>query len=360
MINIGLLVYDISLTGGAEKVALNLAREFSNKYNVFMISVFNQKKYKAYDRFQLFSLSNNLVKIPFNIRKLSKKLKKYLLDNEIDVLLSITAGVNDIAVLGTRKINTKLIYCEHSNLENKTYGLKHRFRQMIGAKKADLIVTLTERDKENFLKKYNLNEQKVVAIPNWYTPIKQNDQYKDNSKKIITVGRLEKVKGYDLLVKVAQKVLSKYPDWSWDIYGEGTCRKDIEKNICENNLEGRVILKGNVNNLSELYNDYSFFVMTSYYEGFPLALLEAQSFNLPIISFNCPTGPEEIIANNKNGIIVPAYNIDEMVKKIIYLIENKNVRIKFSKNAQNGLTKFSLSGILSIWYQEIDKLVKEK
>lgn len=360
MINVGLLVYDISLTGGAEKVALNLACELSKKYNVYMISVFNQKKYECEKKYNLFVLSDEFVKIPFNLRKLSDKTKKILIDNKIDVLLSITAGVNDIAYLGTKNINTKFIYCEHSNLENKTYGLKHQFRQLIGAKKADLVVTLTERDCHNFIKKYHLSEKKVIAIPNWYTPINQNNHYKLSSKRIITVGRLEKVKGYDLLIRVAKKIFKEHGDWIWDIYGEGTYRKEIENMIHENNLENNVFLKGNVNNLNELYGNYSFFVMTSYYEGFPLSLLEAQSFNLPIISFNCPTGPEEIIINNKNGYVVNAYDTEEMSKKIINLIENQNKRKIFSKNARNGLTKYSINDILSIWYQVINKIVKDK
>lgn len=357
MIKIAFLVYDISLTGGAERVTLNLAKEFSFKYKVYLISVFNEKKYQVSDNYDFFIVNDKTVKIPCHILKLSKQIKKYLLYNDIDILVAITAGVNELAYLATRRIKTKMIYCEHSNLENKTYGKKHQLRQLLGAKKADLVITLTERDKNNFIKMYHL-KNKVIAIPNWYTPSKNNKKYNVNSKKIISVGRLEKVKGYDLLVKSAIGVFMKHPDWHWDIYGDGTYREALEKLIERAGLTNFITLKGNVGDVNKIYNDYAFLVMTSYYEGFPLSLLEAQANNLPIISFNCPTGPDEIVLDDENGFVVDAYDTQMMGNKIIELIENKDKRVLFSSNAKKKLLKYCKDDILNMWYNVIDKLIK--
>lgn len=356
MIKVAFLVYDVSLTGGAEKVAINLASEFSNKYSVSIISVFNEKNHKKSDRYDFFVLSKKTIKIPFHLKKLSSKIRNYLKENNIDVILAITAGVNELAYFGTLRTKTKMIYCEHSNLENKTYGKKHELRQLLGAKKANLVVTLTERDRENFIKAYHLKN--VVSIPNWYTSTNIKEKYDSNSKKIISVGRLEKVKGYDLLVKSAKEVYDKHPDWHWDIYGEGSYHDIIQNQINENKLEKFITLKGNVNNLASLYKEYAFLVMTSYYEGLPLSLLEAQSHNLPIISFNCPTGPDEIITDGENGFIVNAYDINEMSNKIIELIEDKETRIKFANKSKKDLKKYDKNDILKRWYDTIDKVVK--
>ncbi len=84
---------------------------------------------------------------------LASKLRKYITLNKIDILIAITAGVVTIADLAAVRTSTRVIYAEHSNLENKTYGYKHQLRQWIGAKYSDKVVALTERDKNNFIKK---------------------------------------------------------------------------------------------------------------------------------------------------------------------------------------------------------------
>lgn len=359
MKSIGIFVYDVSLTGGAERVAINLAENLSDYYTIHLISLFG-KKNTCYNhenlKYKNKIINQDTVRIPFHLLSLSKKLKKYLLDNKIDVLLVITAGIITVALNATRGVDVKVVYCEHSNLENKTYGKKHEIRQYFGAKFSNKVVVLTNRDKENFIKKFNLSNDKVLAIPNWIDTSDIVDKYSIKSKKIISVGRLEKVKGYDLLVKVAEKVFEKHPDWQWDIYGDGSYKDKIEKWINDKNLYNFITLKGNSKELKNLYNSYSFCVMTSYYEGFPMTLLEAQSHKLPIVSFNCPTGPSEIVENNVNGFIIENYNIDEMANKINLLINNKTVRSSFSKNAQLSLSRYSKEEVLSKWIELINLL----
>lgn len=359
MKNIGILVYDTSLVGGAERVAINLAEELSSHYQVHLISLFNEKKQenRPEQSYTSHTINEKTVSITKKLFMLSNELKKYLIQNKIDVLLAITAGVNTVAIMATRGTNIKTVYCEHSNLENKTYGKKHQLRQYLGAKKMDKVVTLTERDRNNFIKMLRTPESKVQAIPNWFNHVeKENAQYKIESKKIITAGRLEKVKGHDLLIEVAKKVKEKHSDWIWEIYGDGKYREEIEQNIKNNNLEDFIILKGNVNNLKEIYKEYSMFVLTSYYEGIPLVLLEAQQANLPIVSFDCPTGPAEIIENDKNGFIVPTYDVEEMANKINELIENKSKREQFSGNAQINIHRFDKRNILKKWINLIENV----
>ncbi len=358
MKRLGFVVYDVSLTGGAENVALNMATELSEKYEVHMISLFCEKNFDSEKYpFQTHIISSETVIIPTHLISLSNKLRKIIKSKNIDIIFAITAGIVTVAALATRFIDTKLIYCEHSNLENQTYGIKHKIRQLIGARFSDRVVTLTERDRSNFIKKYNLNEEIVSSIPNWFVA-KTSDctEYNSDSKKIISVGRLEKVKGYDMLVKAAVKVYKAHPQWHWDIYGDGKFRAQIEQWISDAGLTDFITLKGNVTDLSERYSGYSMFVMTSYYEGLPLVLLEAQVASLPVISFDCPTGPAEIITENINGHLVPPYNTDLLAEKIISLIENKNRREAFSSNATVNLSKFSKDVVLCKWISLIENI----
>lgn len=362
MYKIGLLVYDYSLHGGAEKVALNLANEFATKYEVHFISCFSERQKPIVpldERVKTFVVDYKTQSLTWNALKLSGKLKKYLLANSVHLLINITAGINTIGVLATAGTDIKLIYAEHSNLSNQMYGKKHQFRQWIGAKRADYIVTLTQQDKQAFIEKYHI-EEKCQNIYNWYDGQQVSKCYDTNSKKIITVGRLVPVKGYDRLLTVAQKVFACHPEWTWDIYGEGPLLDEMQKEIIEKGLESNVFLKGNRKDIMDLYKQYAFLVMTSYYEGFPLVLLEAKSSMLPIVSFDCPTGPREIVTDEHDGFLIENGDIDKMAVRIIELMENTELRRQYSKRAIGKLDTFQKSRIAREWISLIDKLCKVK
>ena len=343
--NIALMVYDISITGGAEHVAINMAQELSKFHNIFIISLFNQNKLVIKECKNI-TVSAYSKSITANFFQFSKVVRSCLLDNEIDILVAITAGVVGVGAAAVKKTNTKLLYAEHSNLENKTYGRKHQIRQWIGAKASDCTVTLTERDRNNFIKKYHLLENKVVCIPNWLEEKSINSEYKNNTKRIISAGRLEKVKGYDLMIEVAREMIKASNDWRWDIYGDGSLKNEIENQIRKAGLEQNVFLKGRVDNIHQIYNNYSLFVLTSYYEGLPLVLLEAQYAKLPVVSFDCPTGPSDIIEDGINGELIPTYDVKRMAERLLLLLTDEKKLDDYSNNSGINLYKFSKDTVL--------------
>ena len=164
------------------------------------------------------------------------------------------------------------------------------------------------------------------------------------------------VKGYENLVSIAKNVFNRYPDWTWDIYGNGETYNSIKTLIDKNGLKDKLILKGINSNIYNIYKEYAMFVLTSYYEGLPMVLLEAKANNLPVVSFDCPTGPKEIIENGENGFLISCYNNNEMSKKICELIENPKLREKFSKNSCNKIYKFSKDKILLQWIDLIETI----
>lgn len=359
---IAFLVYDISLTGGAERVAINLANEFSKnpENTIHIISVFKEKDLSTglLEQVEVEILNNEKCSITKHLFKLSNALKQCVVGNDIEVLVSITAGVVTLAHTALKKTMTKHVYAEHSNLENRTYGCKHRFRQWVGAKYADKIVTLTERDLNNFIKQFKVRADRIIAIPNWYEGEVSDKAYSKSSKNIISVGRLEYVKGYDYLIEVAKIVLNKHKDWRWSIYGDGSERERVEEKIQENNLEDCLLLHGNVSSDKIDYSGSAFFVMTSRYEGLPLSIIEAQCAKLPVISFDCPTGPSEMVEDGVNGFLVEPYSIESLAKKIECLINSESLRVEFSRNSTNGLEKYKKTKVLRQWNTLFNQLVR--
>lgn len=351
---------DITIKGGSERIACLLMNELSKNFEVYCISIKKTNNKPAYfidSRIKIKYLSLSSKRIRYQFFKLVFYFIHFILKNKIEMILNI--GIPGIAIsFVTKFFNRKVISCEHSNLKNLNDNHSKKKCQYLATKFSDKIITLTQKDKINYIQKFNLSENKVNYIYNFIDEklLNLKNEYDINSKKIITVGRLDKVKGYDRLVEIAKKVLEKNKNWEWHIYGDGEEFENINSLIKENQLEEKLILKGKVDNIYELYKEYSFYVMTSYYEGLPMVLLEAKANSLPLISFDIETGPSEIIRSEIDGYLIENNNLEQMEEKINYLIENKNIRKEFSNRSKENLDKFEKNKIMNQWIDLIEKI----
>lgn len=279
----------------------------------------------------------------------SKKLRNILFDNKIDILITCGHIVGPLGVLGTLFNKTKLIYWSHSSFKQTSKKQFRMFNEHFTSVFASKIISLTKVDEINYTK--HTFSKHVTQI---YNPIDNklnsvSKKFKSKSNNIISVGRLTDQKNFKTLIDVAETIFKKNYDFTWDIYGSGDEEEELKQLIDKKGLFGVVNLKGQSNNLYELYNNYSIMVMTSKYEGFPMSLLEGLASKLPLISFDIPTGPNEIIRNNVNGYLIEPFDINEMANKIIYLLENPNVSEEFSKNNEIFKNEYSLKSIINKW-----------
>ena len=173
---------------------------------------------------------------------------------------------------------------------------------------------------------------------------------------ILSAGRLTYQKGFDILVDVADKFLKKYPDWKWVVLGEGEDRQMLEEKVKMLDLDKQLLFPGNASNIDKYYSEAAMFVMTSRFEGLPMTLLETKPYKLPLISFNCKTGPSELIKEGVNGFLVSEGNINDMADKIVQLMEDEKLRKQMSKNTVEDMEKFELSQIMEQWNDLISNL----
>ncbi|MDX1766551.1 MAG: glycosyltransferase family 4 protein [Arenibacter troitsensis] len=360
MTKIAFLIGQVNNIGGIPRV-VSLISDSLIKTGLFDIQVISYQKgnnpgYGWNDKIKFNYLLDNPMPLKKGIFIATMRLRKILKNEKIDLLITCGSLYGPLGVLSTRFLKTKTIYWDHSNFFENT---SHQFK--IESKKftaffADVVVPLTKRDKINY-EKYT----KAKLVYQIYNPIDSQlenlkHEYDKSSKRIISVGRLTDQKNFLLLVDVAKIVLNKHPDWKWDIYGSGPLEQKIKDKINDNKLNDSLFLKGQSNHLYSLYKEYSFMVMTSKYEGFPMTLLEGMSNKLPLISFDIETGPNEIIVENKNGFLVPSLSIPEMTSKIIELIENQEKRISFSKHNEKLIDSFNMNGITSRWISLFEQL----
>lgn len=276
-------------------------------------------------------------------------LISYLRKNQIDTIVACGVLFFPAAIVAARIAGCRIICWDHSNF-TCVYDAKYeRQSRIFAALFSDVLITLTKKDLENYKRSTKVRTT-IDYIHNIIDPSILNKKFekKQNTKKIISVGRLTYAKNYELLVEIASQVLRKHEDWAWDIYGEGELHQKIQSKIDELNVE-RLSLKGFCQDIYDRYFEYEFIVMTSRYEGFPMVLLEALACGVPVIAFDCHTGPSDIIETNINGILVKNNDKDSMLNEIELLIENVYKLKTMSQNCKPSLERFQTKSIINKW-----------
>ncbi len=353
--NICFLLGHLTANGGIGRVTSMIVNQLVCRPNVHccILSYYNTGKplfYQIDPRVQLGYLMQNYSSMAkYMLCQGHKNLAGYLKEKKIDILIACGALFFPISVLASKKAHTRCICWEHTapelNSDYKGQALARRF----GIKRSDFNVVLTKRSLNTYINKFKCRN--TVQI---YNPIDRKvldcaGTYSNESKRIISVGRLSFPKNFGLAIEVADKVLKQHADWNWDIYGEGEEREHLEEKIRALHLEGKVNLRGQADNLYELYQKYSFMVMTSRYEGFPMSLLEGMGNSLPLVSFDIDTGPDEIIQDGINGFLLQPGDRDGMIRRIEELITNDALRKRFSAASNEKAKQFSIDTIIDEW-----------
>lgn len=281
------------------------------------------------------------------IRRLRMLMKKHQPTHIIDVCSSMSL----ISIPASVGLNTKVITWEHFNITTNWNGIITPFARWLASNYSYRIVTLTTRDANAYKQKFNAKN--VECIPNPITmDIKSHSGLKN--KIVLAIGRFTEQKGFDLLLKSWNKCKCKDNDWKLKIVGDGELKKSIEALIETLNLRSSVTLYPATKNISQFYTEASLFVMSSRFEGLPLVLIEAMAHGLPIVSFNCPTGPQEIVKDGYTGYLVDNFDTELLATRIDEITADKNKLNQFSINSLKESKRFSIDEILIKWFNLLD------
>jgi glycosyltransferase involved in cell wall biosynthesis len=356
---------DYGLRTGATSATLILAEALADEgFNVRLLSIFK----KMAEPTDLLNASMKHTYLnPAGTRqrhaffKTTRKLRSYLKDNHIDIVCSVCMSPAVMVLLATMGMNVKRVFIEHSNRSNRVdYNKSDDMFFRMTVKRFDRVVVLTEADIKNYVEMFKTDKKKIRVIPNWIgdKALENSAPYDSAARKLVTVGNVDPVKGYDLLLRVAERARERFSDWQWDIYGGGEGLTDLRVQVEKRGLEDCVVLKGNDPEVLKRYREHSIFVMTSYFEGLPLALLEARANRLPAVAFDCPTGPREVIDDGVDGFLVPCYETEAMVDRLAELMGDSALRTRFSEASAKQVAKFSKDAIFARWLALFDELMK--
>jgi glycosyltransferase involved in cell wall biosynthesis len=210
----------------------------------------------------------------------------------------------------------------------------------------DAFVVLTEGDRADYERRYP--DATIVRIPN-ASPFHRGDKALLNSKVVVTGGRLEEQKGFDRLIEAWSPIAGEFPDWQLHIYGSGSLAGALKEQIATAGLTGHVVMKGHSREFDRVLAGAALYAMGSRYEGFPMVLLEAMSRGLPMISFDCPRGPAEIIRDGHNGRLVADNDVPAFTQALRDLLGDASTRRSMGDAAFADAESFEIERVGRQW-----------
>ena len=370
------IVYCIQGTynsGGMERVLANKANWLANRgYDITILTTEQKGRSPFYhydNRVKHIDFGINywdntarslLLKIPYyflNKWKHRRLLSRFLMREKADIVISMFA--HDMAHLtkindGSKKI-LEYHFTKQRMLQMKRSGLRglidtvtfNKVNHLI--REYDKFVVLTDSDKKNW-------GGATISIPNAVTFTSCKTAHLKN-KKVVAVGRLAHEKGFDRLIDVWELFYKSHPNWTLEIIGEGQLRHSLENTINTRKLQDSIVISGAISDIQGKYEESSVLLMTSRHEGLGMVLIEAQSCGVPVIAYDVPCGPAEIIHNGEDGFLIKDGDVEDFVAKLSHLATNEELRQKMGDAAYRNAQRYSEDAIMAKWESLFHELI---
>lgn len=351
MAKIVFFINKLSEPGGSERVATVLANQLVKVgHEVSFISWIgpNHSFFDLDKSIIVYSLYDRPINIFKGYFSSLIRYKRILKSIRPDKVIDVCTAMSLLSIPATLFSKTQVFTWEHFNTSVNWNFLTARLSRFLSAQLSHKVITLTEVDRINYESKFFAKN--AICISNPVTVvIGINDKVDLSVRNVLAIGRHTNQKGFDLLLQAWRKVCNVNKEWMLTIVGEGELTDQLIALATSLNLNDNVIFARPTSNVSQYYMSSSIYVMSSRFEGLPLVLIEAKSFGLPIVSFDCKTGPREIVRTNVDGILVPPEDIDLLAESLIKLMSDPGMRIDFSNKSLEDVKRFSVSSFVNKW-----------
>jgi glycosyltransferase involved in cell wall biosynthesis len=221
----------------------------------------------------------------------------------------------------------------------------------------DAVTVLTRQDLASYRAALAGSAVRLECIPNGIPP-RESASSSPDAKRVIAAGRFVNQKGFDMLVEAWAGVQERHPDWRLAVFGNGPLRAGVQARVAELGLSKTVRMPGITKTLDQELSASSFYVLSSRSEGLPMVLLEAMTTGLPAVSFDCPTGPADIIEDGVNGLLVPPQDVPALTAAICELIEDPERLRAMGTAALKTSQRYSMPAIAETWNKLVQELAK--
>jgi GalNAc-alpha-(1->4)-GalNAc-alpha-(1->3)-diNAcBac-PP-undecaprenol alpha-1,4-N-acetyl-D-galactosaminyltransferase len=346
--------------GGMERVMTELLWHFSRKNDLAITLILYGKEPEL---FYHIPSNINLIKPDFIFREkfrayytfktllfLRKEVKKI----KPSSVLSFGEYWNSFVLLALLWLKTSVYISDRCNPDKK-FGFFHSSLRKLLYPTAKGIIAQTSYAKEVYRRKFKNKNIRIIGNPIRTINANENGQ---RDKIVLSIGRLITTKNHDLLLRIFSRV--RKPGWELVIIGyDHLKQKNMEKLVLlskELGIEDHVHITGKISDVDSFYSKSSIFAFTSSSEGFPNVIGEAMSAGLPVITFNCVAGPKEMITDNKDGFLIPMFDVEQYCKKLSALIDDSSLREAMGSRAKEAIKKYSIDIVGDEYYNFISEV----
>lgn len=354
---ITLIISSLS-AGGAERVMSYMANYWARKgwaVTLITMSKMDRDFFPVEDRVVRVSLglageSPGILNAIFNNVRRLLSLRSAIQLSRPDVVISFMESVSILTLLATRFTGIPVIVSEHNDPSQHNIGNAWgRLRRLLYPQ-ASALVVLTQSVMGWAVEL--VGKKRAFVIPNSISRSENREVKKAcefPQPFVLAVGRLAYQKGFEFLLQAFKKIAQQNPEWTLVILGEGSERASLEAMVKALGLEDRVLLPGRYPDPMSVMEQAPLFVMSSRYEGFPIVLLEALACGTPTISFNCPSGPSDVIRHDVDGILVPPEDVDALADAMQDLMAHPEKRERLALRAREVTDRFGEEKVMGMW-----------
>jgi glycosyltransferase involved in cell wall biosynthesis len=348
------------LAGGSERVISLLANEWAAcGHDVTILALAEEHRshfiLPSSVRFRCLGFAAGASAQPARMATFVKRLfslRHSLRDAQPQVIVAFTARVNTLTLLSSIWMRVPVVVSERVDPAAWRDIQPWQFLRSCAYPLADAVVSQTKDVAEQM---GQMVGKRSIAIPNPVPPAPVLVRT-HTDKQLIGCGRLTSEKRFDRLIDAFLLIHKRHPAWSLTIAGEGEMRPHLEKLIVERGPHLPIRLSGAFLDPRELFAGADLFALTSEFEGFPNVLTEAMAHGLPVVSFDCRSGPSEIVRDGVDGFLIPDGDVPAMAAALDKLMSDGDLRQDMGKNAQEISQRFSMKRILSLWDDLFDQV----
>lgn len=362
---ITLIISSLS-SGGAERVMSIMANYWAQKgQNVTLITLDSTQTdfYKIDSNVKRISLglmgkSSNLWEALKSNQLRLKRLREAIVGSNADVVISFVDKMNVLTLLASLGLRIPVIVSERTDPTQHLIGWFWNGLRKFVYPSASTVVVQSQKVYEWANQSFRLVPVKIIPNPTRIPSFERKEINFDNEYTIVAMGRLSHEKGFDLLLRAFAKTKERQFGWRLVILGEGSERNLLERLAKELGIDSQVNFYGRVEDPSPILLSADLFIMSSRYEGFPNALLEAMACGLPVISTDCPSGPREIIRDGIDGLLVPSEDMEALALAMERLMSNETERKRLAYRAVEVKERFGLEKVMNMWEAVIQDVTK--
>jgi glycosyltransferase involved in cell wall biosynthesis len=350
-------------SGGAERVTANLANHWARVgHDVTIVTI----EHAALDHYTLApsvrrvalglagDSAGSVAALSGNLNRV-RAVRRVLRQERPDVAIAMMTQANVLLAIASQGLGLHTIGSERSHPAQMPVGRMWNALRRFWYGRLDAMVALAGETQDWLGRHTSARNIAVIANPvPWPFPRQEpvlpvRGDGAPGRRLLLAVGRLSEEKGYPTLIACFAALARVHPEWDLVILGKGNQRPELEAMVTEHGLGERVLLPGVAGNVGDWYAAADLFVMSSRFEGFPNTLAEAMSHGLPAVSFDCDTGPRDIIRHEVDGLLVEPQNAAAMERALDRLMKDEALRARFAERAAEARERFSPDTTIAKW-----------